>query len=115
MINNSSRTIGIHKGYYIGSDCAMVLLDVTSDETCYEVPKLYNALKQLLPGKPVVICGSKTDMPNSRVVYPANIEDNFDEDVPYFDVSTKTMYQLRKPFLYIMRVLTGNNRLGIYK
>jgi len=55
---------------------------------------------------PIVLCGNKVDC-KDRKVKPKDIQFHRKKNLQYYDISAKSNYNFEKPFLYIIRKLTG--------
>jgi len=111
---------GLRDGYYIGGQAAIIMFDVTSRVTYQNVPVWYkdltrvcgemevkdpqgNTIRQPIP---IVLCGNKVDCKDRRV-RPKEITFHRRKNLQYYDLSAKSNYNFEKPFLYIIRKLTG--------
>lgn len=102
---------GLGDGYYIGGHAAVIMFDVTKMSTYTNVERWYKSLRQVIgPDAPIVICGNKVDTIN-RVVKPRDIKSHIRKGLPYYDISAKSNYQFEKPFLSIIRSLTGDEEI----
>ena len=97
---------GLRDGYYIKSDCAIIMFDVTSKQSYKNVENWYRDLRRVCPNIPVVICGNKCDV-KDRKVDPSQITFHRKHGLQYYDISSKTNYNYDKPFLYLARKVTG--------
>ena len=86
---------GLRDGYYVNADAALIMFDVTSKITYKSVPHWRADLPN---GIPIVICGNKVDCRDRKVR---------SNDL-YYDVSAKSNYNYEKPFLHLIRELTGD-------
>merc|ERR1712186_269455 len=53
---------GLRDGYYIKSDCAIIMFDVTERVTYKNVPNWYRDLSRVCENIPIVLCGNKVDV-----------------------------------------------------
>ena len=58
---------GLQDGYYIQSDCAIILFDVTNLTTFENVPNWHRDLERACGSIPMVLCGNKVDREDRRV------------------------------------------------
>jgi len=101
---------GLRDGYYIGANAAILMFDVTSRVTYKSAPHWHKDLVRVCEGIPVVLCGNKVDC-KDRLVKPKDISFHRKKNIQYYDISSKSNYNYEKPFLYLLRKLTGNPNL----
>ncbi|KAJ3449499.1 gtp-binding nuclear protein ran [Anaeramoeba flamelloides] len=102
---------GLRDGYYIQAHGAIVMFDVTSRETYKNVPVWYRDLVRVADKIPMVLVGNKCDI-KDRKVRAKQIIFHRRKNIPYYDISAKSNYNFEKPFLYLIRRLTGNHSLN---
>ena len=88
------------------ADGAIIMFDVTDQESYNRVPDYYRRI-MALDTVPCVLVGNKVDDPN-RVVKPKNITFHRKKNLQYYDVSASTGYNVTKPFLWLLRKITSN-------
>jgi len=93
--------------YYIGGQAAIIMFDVTARVTYKSVPHWHKDLTRVCDSIPIVLCGNKVDC-KDRKVKPKDIQFHRKKNLQYYDISAKSNYNFEKPFLYIIRKLTGN-------
>jgi len=98
---------GLRDGYYIGGQCAIIMFDVTARVTYRSVPIWHKDLTRVCEDIPIVLVGNKIDC-KDRKVKPKDIQFHRKKNLQYFDISAKSNYNFEKPFLYIIRKLTGD-------
>jgi len=102
---------GLRDGYYVNSQCAIVMFDVTSRITYANVPKWFSDLERTCGSSfPRVLVGNKVDS-HDRVVKAKDITYHRKRNIRYYDLSAKSNYNFEKPFLYLARELTGQPEL----
>lgn len=101
---------GLREGYYIGAHAAVLMFDVTTRITYKNVPKWYKDLTRICDNIPIVLVGNKVDQ-KDRKVKARQITFHRKRNLQYFDISAKSNYQYEKPFLWILRTLTGDPNL----
>jgi GTP-binding nuclear protein Ran len=102
---------GLREGYYLEAQCAIIFFDVTWAATYHNVAAWHSDLILNCPGIPIVLVGNKIDAPNCRV--RANrVTFHNEHNMPYFEMSTKSNYNIEMPFLSIARQLTGDPNLA---
>eukprot|EP00744_Colponema_vietnamica_P023225 GILI01033547.1.p1 GENE.GILI01033547.1~~GILI01033547.1.p1 ORF type:complete len:218 (-),score=48.56 GILI01033547.1:69-722(-) len=103
---------GLRDGYYIGGQAAIMMFDVTSRITYRNVPVWYRDLTRVCENIPIVLVGNKVDV-QDRQVKPKQILFHRKKNLQYYDVSAKSNYNFEKPFLYLIRKVTGDQRLTL--
>lgn len=98
---------GLRDGYYIGGQAAIIMFDVTSRVTYRSVPHWHKDLIRVCENIPIVLCGNKVDC-KDRIVKPKDIYFHRKKNLQYYDISARSNYNFEKPFLYIVRQLTGD-------
>lgn len=86
------------------------MFDVTTRITYKNVPKWYKDLVRICDNIPIVLVGNKVDQ-KDRKVKARQITFHRKRNLQYFDISAKSNYQYEKPFLWILRTLTGDPNL----
>jgi Ras family len=61
-------------------------------------------------GIPIVLCGNKVDVKN-RQVKPKRVTFHRKKNLQYHEISAKSNYNFKKPFLYLVQKLTGDATL----
>jgi GTP-binding nuclear protein Ran len=103
---------GLGDGYYIDAECAIIMFDVTKEETYFSVPKWQSALERIAGEIPIVLVGNKVDAKDRKV--GAHIMNfHIKRNVFYYDVSNRTSYNLVKPLLWLGRKLLMVEKLEI--
>merc|ERR1712070_400233 len=59
---------------------------------------------------PIVLCGNKVDM-KDRQIKPRQVTFHRKKNLQYHEISAKSNYNFEKPFLYLARKLTGDDKL----
>merc|ERR1711998_53508 len=101
---------GLRDGYYIHGQCAIIMFDVTSRLTYKNVPTWYRDLVRVCETIPIVLCGNKVDV-KSRQIKPRQVTFHRKKNLQYHEISAKSNYNFEKPFLYLARKLTGDDKL----
>ncbi|EDW87392.1 GTP-binding nuclear protein Ran-2 [Drosophila yakuba] len=102
---------GLRDGYYIGAQCAIIMVDVTSPGS-YQ--SWHRDLVRVCNKIPVVICGNKNEPMAERT--ERNLQASFGRmNLAYYGISVKCKTNLEKPFLYLARRLTGDPKLELLK
>jgi len=105
---------GLRDGYYIGGQAAIIMFDVTARVTYKSVPHWHKDLTRVCENIPIVLCGNKVDC-KDRKVKPKDIHFHRKKNLQYYDISAKSNYNFEKPFLYIIRKLTGDGNCSFVK
>ena len=96
--------------YYIGAHCAIIMFDLTSRQTYKNVPKWHKDLVKICENIPIVLVGNKADV-KERKLKARQINFHRKRSLQYFDVSAKSNYQFEKPFVWLLKQLTGDPNL----
>ena len=96
--------------YYIEAHCAIVMFDLTSRQTYKNVPKWHKDLTKICENIPIVLVGNKADV-KDRKLKARQINFHRKRNLQYYDVSAKSNYQYEKPFVWLLRQLTGDPSL----
>jgi len=103
---------GLRDGYYIGAHCAIIMFDVCSRITYKNVPKWYKDIVRVCDNIPIVLVGNKVDVKDRKVkarqiLFPRK------NGIQYYDVSAKSNYQFEKPFLWLLKKMSGDHNLSL--
>lgn len=101
---------GLRDGYYVHSQCALVMFDVSSRITYQNVPQWFDDVKRACGAIPSVLVGNKVDV-KERALKAQSITYHKKRGIAYYDVSAKNQFNFEKPFLYLARQLTGKREL----
>ncbi|TMW58428.1 hypothetical protein Poli38472_009987 [Pythium oligandrum] len=82
------------------------MFDVTSRITYKNVPNWYSDLTRVCGDIPIALCGNKVD-DSDRKVNAKQITFHRKKNLPYFDISVKTDYQIEEPFVWFARKFLG--------
>eukprot|EP00042_Codosiga_hollandica_P035456 m.263182 g.263182 ORF g.263182 m.263182 type:complete len:215 (-) comp54634_c0_seq8:127-771(-) len=102
----------LQDGFFQGSQCAILMFDVTNRASYKSVPIWYNTIRELCGEIPIVLCGNKVDERDRRVK-PKSITFHRKRNLQYYDISAKTNYNYEKPFLWLARRLLGTPQLAL--
>jgi len=103
---------GLRDGYYIGGNCGIIMFDVCSRITYQNVPKWYKDLVRVCENIPITLVGNKVDV-KDRKVKAKQITFHRKKNLQYYDISAKSNYQFEKPFVWLLRRLTGDPNLTL--
>uniref|UniRef100_A0A7E4UM50 GTP-binding nuclear protein n=1 Tax=Panagrellus redivivus TaxID=6233 RepID=A0A7E4UM50_PANRE len=101
---------GLRDNYFSEGQCAMIMFDVTSRTTYDNVPDWFKQITRVCGYIPTVIVGNKVDA-KSRVVQPKDIDFHRNTYLQYYDISAKSNYNFKKPFLHLARKLFDDDDL----
>jgi GTP-binding nuclear protein Ran len=101
---------GLRDGYYINGQCGIIMFDVTARVTYKNVPNWHRDFIRVVGQVPVVLCGNKVDI-KDRKVKAKHITFHRKHNMAYFDISAKSNYNFEKPFLYLIKKLSGETQL----
>ncbi|EHB02119.1 GTP-binding nuclear protein Ran [Heterocephalus glaber] len=67
---------GLHNGYYIQTQCAIIMFDVTSRVTYKNLPNWHRDLVLVCENNPIVLCDNKVDIKDRKVklIRDSNLE-----------------------------------------
>jgi GTP-binding nuclear protein Ran len=102
----------LRDGYYIGGQAAIIMFDVTSRVTYKNVPNWHKDIVRVCLDIPIVLCGNKIDV-KERQVRPKNIVFHRRKSIQYYEISVKSNYNYEKPFLHLLRRLSGDAHLSL--
>ena len=91
---------------------AIIMFDVCSRVTYKNVTKWYKELTRVCENIPIVLVGNKVDVADRKVkarqiLFPRK------HGIQYYDISAKSNYQFEKPFLWLLKKLTGDPNLTL--
>ncbi len=105
-------TVGQEKGgslrdnYYIQADGAIIIFDLTSRVSHKNISNWHSDLTRMCENIPIVIGGNKFELEEHK-----KITFHRKKNLQYYDMSAKLNYNLEKPFLYLIRKLSGDHTL----
>jgi GTP-binding nuclear protein Ran len=99
-----------YDGYWIQSQCAIMMFDVTSRSTYKSIPNWHRELVRVCKNIPIVLVGNKVDI-KDRKVKAKSIVFHRKKNLQYYDISAKSSYNFEKPFLWLARKLIGDPNL----
>lgn len=88
------------------------MFDVTARITYKNVAKWYKDIIRVCDNIPVVLVGNKVDV-KDRKVKARQIVFSRKHGIQYYDISAKSNYQFEKPFLWLLKRLTGEATLQL--
>lgn len=100
----------LRDGYYIGAQSAMIFFDVTNRDSYKHVANWYRDVVRVCEKIPMVLLGNKVDVVD-RQVKPKVIVFHRKKNIQYYDISARSNYNIERPWLYLMRRLSGDPNL----
>jgi GTP-binding nuclear protein Ran len=97
--------------FYKQCQCAIIMFDVTSQVAYNNVPNWHHDLVRVCKNIPIILAGNKVDINDRRKVKAKHIVFHEENNLQYYNISTKSSYNFEKPFLWLARKLTGNPNL----
>lgn len=88
------------------------MFDVTDRLTYRNVPNWHRDIDRVCPNIPVVLCGNKVDV-TERQVAPKSINYHRRKSIAYYEISVKSNYNYEKPFIYLLRELSKDDKLAL--
>lgn len=104
------RLRGLGDAYLIAADAVILMFDLTDEASFRELKQYREDVKFHVPDAPLVICGNKADCKYGKVS-PQEIN-TLKKEADYYDVSVKSNYNFERPWLNLLRKLTGVSELG---
>ena len=101
---------GLREGYYLESNCAIIMFDVTSPATYRNVGNWHRDLTRVCPSIPIVLVGNKVDV-RDRKVAAKRVTFHKKNNMRYFEISAKSNYHFEMPFLSLARQQLGDPEL----
>eukprot|EP01013_Petalomonas_cantuscygni_P033353 TRINITY_DN60287_c0_g1_i1.p2 TRINITY_DN60287_c0_g1~~TRINITY_DN60287_c0_g1_i1.p2 ORF type:complete len:277 (+),score=54.68 TRINITY_DN60287_c0_g1_i1:113-832(+) len=102
----------LRDGYYIGGNACIIFFDVTNRETYKHVTNWYRDVVRVCDKIPMCLVGNKVDIVD-RQVRPRQITFHRKKNIQYYDLSARANYNIERPWLYLMRRLSGSQDLNI--
>jgi len=102
---------GLRDGYYVGSDCAIVMFDLSFRSTYKNIPVWYRDVSRICFNIPIAIVGNKYDLLDKKDEEERVMQFRRKYGSQYMEISARKNYNYEKPFLYLMRRLL---KLRIY-
>ena len=76
------------------------------------MPKWHKDFTRVCPDAHIVLVGNKVDV-KERKVKAKQIVFHRKKNIQYYDVSAKSNYQYEKPFLHLLRKISGDQELTL--
>lgn len=104
---------GLRDGYYIGMDAAIVMFSLTSEKSFDSTKNWIQDIRRVNETAPITLVGNKVDLfhedENANIDRIRSVAREC--NVHYYPVSAKRSYNFEKPFLYLIRRLTGDDTI----
>ncbi len=88
---------------YIGANAVILMFDVNSIESYNNIMYYYASVVKVFPNIPIVLCGNKSEFVKYDIKF---------RNIKYYNMSCKSNQNIKEPFLYLLRKITGNNELN---
>lgn len=105
---------GLRDGYFIQSQCCIVMFDLTSKITFKNTINWLRDYIRVCPNTPIILCGNKVDIENRRVKDEEIAKVIHELKIEYCCISAKTNYNFDKPFLSLARRLMNKPDLQFH-
>ena len=92
----------ISKGFYLNTDCAIIMYDLTSNITFKNVLKWYKTLTQICGNIPICIIGNKLDLRKRKFNKFTFLRK---KGLQYYEISAKFSHNIGKPFIWLINRL----------
>lgn len=102
---------GLRDGYYIGADACIFMFDITSRSSFVNIFEWVKQVRRVNQNLPSLLVGNKSDLSDRKVRYEELFKVKEYLHMLYYDVSALSNYNFEKPFLALLRVLSGNPSL----
>eukprot|EP01124_Arcella_intermedia_P025927 TRINITY_DN474_c0_g1_i1.p1 TRINITY_DN474_c0_g1~~TRINITY_DN474_c0_g1_i1.p1 ORF type:complete len:212 (-),score=22.29 TRINITY_DN474_c0_g1_i1:18-653(-) len=102
---------GLRDGYYMNGNCAIIMFDLGDRKTYSRIWSWKQDIERLCPNIPIVVVGNKFDLLGRKRVPEALIKKVTEKGMDFVAVSSRTNYNLEKPFLLLSRKVTGEEDL----
>jgi GTP-binding nuclear protein Ran len=108
------RFSGLRDGYYIDGKAAILMFDVTNRDSYKNIPHWHKDIQRICEEIPTVLLGNKSDV-KERKVTPKMVSHHRKTNIQYYDVSAKSQSNFEKPFLYLLKKLSGKDDIQFQK
>lgn len=107
------KLAGLEDGYWIQSHAALLMFDLTHSESFEVMKKKFEDANRMLghANPAIVVCGNKADCAQHEVSQRSILNWMKGKDLNYFNMSAKSNYNFEKPWLDLLRKLTGDSAL----
>lgn len=103
---------GLRDGYFVQSQCAIIMFDVASSNTYNNVKRWHRDLVRVCGNIPIVICGNKVDIMHKKT-WKKGVDFDRKTNIYLIEMSAKSNYNVEKPFVYLLRKLVGDPSLQL--
>jgi len=100
----------LRDGYYIGGNGSLLFFDLTSRMTYKNVPNWHRDFDRVCGSVPQVLIGNKVDV-KDRKIKAKQVTFHRKKNMQYVEISCKSNYNIEKPWLFLLRQLTGYKEL----
>ncbi len=88
------------------------MFDLTTRDSYKNVSRWYKDLTKICQKIPICLVGNKADV-KDRKCQARQINFHRKKNLQYYDVSARSNYQFEKPFVWLLKQLTGNKDLTL--
>mmetsp|Transcript_59370 Transcript_59370/g.68771 ORF Transcript_59370/g.68771 Transcript_59370/m.68771 type:complete len:128 (-) Transcript_59370:158-541(-) len=88
------------------------MFDTANRETYKNVPKWHKHVVRVCENIPICLVGNKVDV-KDRKVKAKSITFHRKKNLQYYDMSTTANYNIEKPFIWLLKKLTGDASLAL--
>lgn len=107
-----NTSILLRDGYYLDAHAAIVMFDVTNEESYISSKIWYNEIIRNCGNIPIFICGNKSDKQGTFII-------DFDhyrrKNIKYYNISAKSNKYYVNPFIPLMYELVNNPHLQLIR
>ena len=105
---SQERTTGFRDGYFLNAAGAIIMFDLTSRMTYKNIASWYRDITRVCDNIPIALVGNKADI-EERKIKTSQIVFHKKKNIPYFEISAKSNFQIYEPFVWLMRKLLKVN------
>jgi len=97
----TDKYVGLGEGYYIGSDGAIIMCDLTNGDSCATSASWYHNIKRICSDIPVVVSGNKCESPDAYI----NMQTGERRGINFCNTSVAANKNVHLPLLILARKL----------
>ena len=109
----AEKLSGLRDGYYIASDAAIIMFDLTSRISFNNLNKWLKDLNRVCGSIPIIIVGSKSDLVDIKVRGEQISAFLAKHNLHYTQISSKALFNIQTPFIYLLKQLSGDDNIQI--
>lgn len=100
----------LQRPFFTQAQCAILMFDVSSKTSYEKLPIWYNLILENCGNIPIVLVANKADL-KQRIIKPKHIYFHRQKNINYYEISTKSNYNLEKPFIDLIWQLAKDTKL----